>query len=71
MVTMPFYEVKYKDTGEWRQISELELMDCLYRYYRKISPAIKEMINGKEIITPGAFYRLKLKSGDPSEMIAV
>ena len=59
MLAMPFYEVRHKDGEEWKQITDLELMDCLYKYYKKVTPAIKEMINGKEIITPGAIYRLK------------
>ena len=59
MFAMPFYEVRHKDCEEWKQITDLELMDCLYKYYKKVTPAIKEMINGKEIITPRAIYRLK------------
>ena len=60
MDMMPLYEVRYQDSEDWQQISELELLDCLYKHYRKITPAIKDMIYGKEIITPGAIYRLKL-----------
>jgi plasmid maintenance system antidote protein VapI len=30
--------------------------------------AIKEMIRGKEIVTPEAVYRLKLKGGEQPEM---
>ena len=60
MLAMPLYEVRHKDSEEWKQISDLELMDYLYKYHKKVTPAIKEMINGKEIITPGAIFRLKL-----------
>jgi len=38
-------------------------MDGLYKIYNKITPAIKEMIQGKEIQTSDAVYRLKWKGG--------
>ena len=66
MFAMPLYEVKYNDWGEWKEISEIELMDGLYKTYKKVTPAIKEMIMGKEIVTPEAAYRLKLKGGEQS-----
>ena len=71
MFAMPLYEVKYKDREEWEQISDLEVMERLYRIYRKVTPAIKDMINGKEISTSGAVYRLKMQSGTQPEMPAV
>jgi hypothetical protein len=48
----------------WQEISELKLMDELYKYYRKVTPAIKEMIMGNEVKTPNGSYRLKLKGGE-------
>ena len=44
------------------------MMDGLYKVYNKVTPAIKEMIQGKEIQTPGAVYRLKFKGGDPTDI---
>jgi hypothetical protein len=61
MFSMPRYEVKYHNWHRWEEISEIELMDGLYKIFRKITPAIKEMIEGKEIFTPEAVFRLKLK----------
>jgi hypothetical protein len=58
-IAMPLYEVRFNDKMEWEEISEIELMDGLYRIYKKVTPAIKEMILGKEIKTPFAVYRLK------------
>lgn len=58
---MPQYEVKYFDMDEWEEISEIEAMDGLYRTYKKVTPAIEEMIMGKEVKTPNAVYRLKFK----------
>jgi len=36
-------------------------MNGLYKIYKKVSPAIKEMIMGKEVKTPDGVYRLKNK----------
>jgi hypothetical protein len=63
---MPRYEVRYEENGEWIEISELELMDGLYKLYHRVTPAIKEMISGKELHTPHAVYRLKWQFGNPA-----
>ena len=59
MFTMPRYEVRYTEKEEWKEISELELMDGLYKLYKQVTPAIKEMLAGKELHTPDAIYRIK------------
>jgi hypothetical protein len=64
MFSMPLYEVQYHEEDAWHEISELELMDDLYRIYKKVTPAIKEMILGREVETPYGRYRLKLKGGE-------
>ncbi len=64
---MPLYEAKYHEEDEWMEISELNVMDQLYRTYKKIAPVIKEMIMGKEVETPDGIYRLKLKGGEQGE----
>ena len=61
MVTMPRYEFKFPDKENWQEISEVELMDGLYKIYDRVTPAIKKMINGKELRTPDAVYRLKME----------
>jgi len=65
---MPLYEAKYNEKDEWMEISELTLMDQLYRTYPKVTPAIKEMIMGREVETPHGIYRLKLKGGELSDL---
>jgi len=65
MRQMPRYEVRYNENEEWKEISELELMDGLYKLYHRVSPAIKEMLKGKELRTPQGDYRLKWKIGNP------
>ena len=57
---MPRYEVRYFNMEDWLEISEIEVMDGLYKIYEKVTPAIKEMIMGMEVETPDAVYRLKL-----------
>jgi hypothetical protein len=64
MFSMPLYEAKYHEEDRWQEISELELMDELYKSYRKVTPAIKEMIMGNEVKTPYGIYRLKVKGGE-------
>ena len=64
MYTMPLYEVRYHDKENWEEISDVEFMDDLYKIYYRVSPIIKEMIMGKEVHTPDAVYRLKLKGGE-------
>jgi hypothetical protein len=75
MFSMPQYEVQYSDENVWQEISEIELMDDLYKIYKKVTPAIKEMIMGREVETPYGRYRLKQKGGElnakPSEFSAV
>lgn len=58
---LPRYEVRYRGKQDWEEISDAELMEELYKFYRKVSPAIKQMINGNELLTPDAVYRLKWK----------
>lgn len=65
MSPMPRYEVRYDENGEWIEISDVDFMDGLYKLYRRATPAIKEMINGKELQTPDAVYRLKWKIKNP------
>ena len=64
MTTMPRYEFRFPDKEEWQEISDVELMEGLYKVYDRVTPAIKEMIKGKELRTPEAVYRLKWEGGD-------
>ena len=70
MFTMPMYEVRYLEKREWKEISDVELMDDLYKFYKRVTPAIKEMIKGREFQTPDAVYRIKLKGGEHSKVTA-
>lgn len=68
MYTLPLYEAKFNEKEGWEEITEIQLMDGLYKIYKKVTPAIKEMIEGKEIITQEAVFRLKMKGGEQSDM---
>ena len=70
MGKMPRYEVRYNGNEEWKEISELEFMDGLYKLYHRVTPVIKEMLAGKELRTPDAVYRLKWEFVN-SQMIKV
>jgi hypothetical protein len=59
MVTRPRYQVRYNENKKWKNISELELMDEIYKFYHRLTPVVKEIIAGKELRTPDAVYRLK------------
>jgi hypothetical protein len=63
MMTMPRYEVRHNENEEWIEITELELIDGLYKVYHRVTPAIKKMIEGEELHTPNAVYRLKRQFG--------
>ena len=63
MLAMPCYEFRCYDKNEWKEISEIEIMNGLYKIYKRVTPAIKDMINGKEVQTPDGLYRLRFKGG--------
>ena len=59
MVAITRYEVRYHEKQDWQEISDVEMMEGLYKIYDRVTPAIKQMITGKELRTPDAVYRLK------------
>ena len=59
MFEQPRFEVRCHERNEWQEISEIEIMDGLYKIYKRVTPAIKEMIKGKEVQTPDGLFRLK------------
>ena len=67
MYKLPCYEAKYCHKNYWEEITDIELMDELYKIYNKITPVIKEMIQGKEIETdrrrlPAEMERWRIKN---------
>ena len=58
---MPLYEVKYHGEDGWKEISELKVIDELFKTFKTVTPVIQQMIDGKQMITREAVYRLKVK----------
>jgi len=59
MFSMPRYEVRFNDEAHWVEISEIELMHLLHESYDRVTPAIQQMIEGEQVLTTDAVYRLK------------
>ena len=62
MFEEPKYEVRCHEKNEWEEISEIEIMNELYKIYKRVTPVIKEIIRGKEVQTPDGLYRLRFKA---------
>ena len=63
---MPLYEVRYHEKEEWEELTEIELLHKLVETYDRVTPAIQQMIEGKQLLTAEAVYRLKFKSSEKS-----
>jgi hypothetical protein len=53
------YEVKYYDKNHWEEISETEVLQGLQNSFKRVTPAIQEMIDGRQVLTSEAAYRVK------------
>jgi hypothetical protein len=60
---MPLYEVRYHHSKEWEELTEIQLLQKLVETYDRVTPAIQQLIEGKEVLTVEAVYRLKFKGG--------
>ena len=58
---MPRYEVRYFNTAGWQDISEIDLMQRLHEFFDRVTPAIQKMIEGEQVLTQYAVYRLKVR----------
>jgi hypothetical protein len=61
MFAMPEYEPKYHDKESWKEISEIELLGDLVEFNEGVTPATRQIIEGKHVLTRKAVYRLKLR----------
>ena len=59
MFEMTQYEFRDFNSAKWRDISEADLIQKLHEYFDRVTPAIQKMIEGEEVLTPDAVYRLK------------
>ena len=56
---VPQYEVRYPGKEIWEDISEFHLMQRLSETYDQVCPVIQKMLEGKQVLSPEAVYRLK------------
>ena len=59
LFSMPSYEAKYHDKKEWEKISETKVLSKLQEAFGRVTPVIQEMIDGKQVPTPNAVFRIK------------
>ena len=59
LFSMPSYEVKYHNKKEWEKISEAKVLGKLQETYGRVTPVIQEMLEGKQVPTPTAVFRIK------------
>ena len=59
MFEMPQYETRPLNMSDWRDISEIDIMQKLHEYFDRVTPAIQQMIEGKQVLTRYAVYRLR------------
>jgi hypothetical protein len=56
---MPIYEIKYHGRSEWEKTSEAKVLGTLHEFFDPITPVIQEMIDGKQVSTPDAAFRIR------------
>ena len=55
------FEVKQLDTKIWRYVSEVAALQVLQRNFSRITPIIRQMLEGKEITTPDGKVCIRIK----------
>jgi hypothetical protein len=53
------YEVKYYDKNHWEEISETDVLNGLQNSFKRVTSALQEMIEGRQVLTSDAAYRIK------------
>jgi hypothetical protein len=56
---MSQFEVKYSHQEDWNDVSETAFLQSLLDNFNHITPVISEMLQGKEIVTSIAIFRIK------------
>ena len=65
LFSMPSYEVKYHDKNDWERISETNVLGKLQDAFDQVTPVIQELIEGKQVPTATAVFRIKAFDGVP------
>jgi hypothetical protein len=53
------FEVKKFGENKWREIPEKIFLEKLADFFDLVTPAISEMLQGNEIVTPHEIYRIR------------
>ena len=55
----PQYEIKYSSEDNWINVSEKEFLVNLHESHTPVTPILKRMFDGEEIVTPSAIFRIR------------
>ena len=55
----PQYKVKYHGKGEWKEITESEFFERILEVFDSVTPAILDIIGGKQIQTGDATFKIE------------
>ena len=53
------YEVRYPGKEDWEDVSEINLLRGLQEIFEKVTPAIQQILDGKQVETLNGIYRVK------------
>jgi hypothetical protein len=56
---LPQFEIKDLPENEWKKVSEREFLLKLVESFYPITPALRDMFQGKDLITRNCIYRIK------------
>ena len=59
MFITAIYEVRYHGELDWEVISEIDLLQRLHETYERVTPAIQLLLEGPQLLTADAAYRIK------------
>ena len=57
------FEVKYPYNGDWIEVSENVFLRDLLNDFDRITPIITEMLEGREIVSQSAAFRIMIRQG--------
>jgi hypothetical protein len=55
------YQFRYRGKKEWEDISEISLLKGLQEIFERVTPAIQQILDGKQVETLSGVYRLKVQ----------
>jgi hypothetical protein len=53
------FEVRQKDTDNWKQVTEVTVLSILQKNFTQVSPSLAKMLQGKEIATSEGILRIQ------------